>query len=79
MKTHLQTPDLNSASLQQNLQILSCRRVVGVDLERAPYVRDCFVELAGLGEGGGGYIPADATATPAGDFPTSPTDDDIPF
>ncbi|HEY1316076.1 MAG TPA: single-stranded DNA-binding protein [Gaiella sp.] len=29
--------------------------------------------------GGGGYIPADATATPAGDFPTSPTDDDIPF
>jgi single-strand DNA-binding protein len=33
----------------------------------------------GEGGGGGGYIPADATATPAGDFPTSPTDDDIPF
>ena len=34
----------------------------------------------GDGEGGsGGYIPADATPTPAGDFPTSPTDDDIPF
>jgi hypothetical protein len=32
------------------------------------------------GEGGaGGYIPADATPAPAGDFPTSPTDDDIPF
>jgi single-strand DNA-binding protein len=31
------------------------------------------------GGGGGGYIPADATPTPAGDFPTSPTDDDIPF
>jgi single-strand DNA-binding protein len=33
----------------------------------------------GDGGGGGGYIPADATATPAGDFPASPTDDDIPF
>jgi single-strand DNA-binding protein len=33
----------------------------------------------GEGGGGGGYIPADATPTPAGDFPTSPTDDDIPF
>lgn len=31
------------------------------------------------GGGGGGYIPADAPATPAGDFPSSPTDDDIPF
>ena len=32
------------------------------------------------GDGGGaGYIPADASATPAGDFPSSPTDDDIPF
>ncbi len=34
----------------------------------------------GGGEGGGGgYIPADAPATPTGDFPSSPTDDDIPF
>ena len=33
----------------------------------------------GEGGGGGGYIPADATPTPAGDFPTSPTDDDLPF
>ena len=33
----------------------------------------------GGGGGGGGYIPADAPATPAGDFPSSPTDDDIPF
>jgi single-strand DNA-binding protein len=31
------------------------------------------------GDGGGGYIPSDAQATPAGDFPSSPTDDDIPF
>ena len=33
----------------------------------------------GDGGGGGGYIPADAPAAPAGDFPSSPTDDDIPF
>ena len=33
----------------------------------------------GDGDGAGGYIPADAPATPAGDFPSSPTDDDIPF
>jgi len=39
-----------------------------------------FLGSRGDGEGGsGGYIPADATPTPAGDFPTSPTDDDIPF
>jgi len=39
-----------------------------------------FLGARGDGEGGGaGYIPADASATPAGDFPTSPTDDDIPF
>ena len=38
-----------------------------------------FLGGRGDGEGGGGYIPADAAATPAGDFPTSPTDDDIPF
>jgi len=39
-----------------------------------------FLGGRGDGEGGsGGYIPADATPTPAGDFPTSPTDDDIPF
>ena len=38
-----------------------------------------FLGGRGDGEGGGGYIPAEATATPAGDFPTSPTDDDIPF
>ncbi|HEX2303903.1 MAG TPA: single-stranded DNA-binding protein [Gaiella sp.] len=39
-----------------------------------------FLDSRGDGEGGGGsYIPADATATPAGDFPSSPTDDDIPF
>ena len=33
----------------------------------------------GDGGGGGGYIPADAPATPAGDFPSSPTDDDSPY
>jgi len=38
-----------------------------------------FLGGRGDGEGGGGYIPADTTATPAGDFPASPTDDDIPF
>jgi single-strand DNA-binding protein len=39
-----------------------------------------FLDSRGDGEGGGGsYIPADAPATPAGDFPSSPTDDDIPF
>ena len=42
-----------------------------------------FLDSRGDGEGssgaGGGYIPADATASPAGDFPASPTDDDIPF
>ena len=38
-----------------------------------------FLGGRGDGEGGGGYIPAETAATPAGDFPTSPTDDDIPF
>ena len=38
-----------------------------------------FLGGRGDGDGGGGYIPADATAAPAGDFPASPTDDDIPF
>ena len=38
-----------------------------------------FLDSRGDGESGGGYIPADAAATPAGDFPSSPTDDDIPF
>ena len=45
-------------------------------------VADTVQFLGGRGDGeggGGGYIPAEATATPAGDFPTSPTDDDIPF
>jgi len=38
-----------------------------------------FLGGRGDGDGAGGYIPADAPATPAGDFPSSPTDDDIPF
>ena len=39
-----------------------------------------FLDSRGDGEGGGGaYIPADAAPAPAGDFPASPTDDDIPF
>jgi single-strand DNA-binding protein len=43
-------------------------------------VADTVQFLGGRGDGeGGGYIPAETTATPAGDFPTSPTDDDIPF
>ena len=41
-----------------------------------------FLGSRGEGDGGGGgagYIPASAPATPGGEFPTSPTDDDIPF
>ncbi|HEY6075850.1 MAG TPA: hypothetical protein VIV36_03355, partial [Gaiella sp.] len=39
-----------------------------------------FLGSRGEGDGsGGGYIPAAASTAPAGDFPTSPTDDDIPF
>ncbi len=42
-------------------------------------VADTVQFLGSRGDGeGGGYIPAEV-ATPAGDFPTSPTDDDIPF
>ena len=39
-----------------------------------------FLGSRGDGDGGsgGGYIPAEVSA-PAGDFPSSPTDDDIPF
>ena len=42
-------------------------------------VADTVQFLGSRGEGGGGgYIPSEV-ATPAGDFPSSPTDDDIPF
>ena len=39
-----------------------------------------FLDSRGDSDGGsgGGYIPNEV-ATPAGDFPSSPTDDDIPF
>jgi len=39
-----------------------------------------FLDSRADGEsgGGGGYIPSEVGA-PAGDFPSSPTDDDIPF
>ena len=38
-----------------------------------------FLDSRGDAEGGSGsYIPSEV-ATPAGDFPSSPTDDDIPF
>jgi len=37
-----------------------------------------FLDSRGDGEGGGSYIPSEVAA-PAGDFPSSPTDDDIPF
>lgn len=33
----------------------------------------------GSGGGGGGYIPSDTPQPASADFPTSPTDDDIPF
>jgi len=43
-------------------------------------VADTVQFLGSRGDGeGGGYIPSEASATPAGDFPSSPTDDDIPF
>jgi single-strand DNA-binding protein len=43
-------------------------------------VADTVQFLGSRGDGeGGGYIPAEGAATPAGDFPSSPTDDDIPF
>jgi single-strand DNA-binding protein len=43
-------------------------------------VADTVQFLGTRGDGdGGNYIPAEAAATPAGDFPSSPTDDDIPF
>jgi single-strand DNA-binding protein len=43
-------------------------------------VADTVQFLGSRGDGeGGGYIPPEGAATPAGDFPTSPTDDDIPF
>ena len=44
-----------------------------------------FLDSRGDGEGGGGggggsYLPpADSGGSPAADFPSSPTDDDIPF
>jgi single-strand DNA-binding protein len=42
-----------------------------------------FLGSRGDGEGGGaagsGYIPADTAAAPAADFPSSASDDDIPF
>jgi single-strand DNA-binding protein len=76
-------------------QYLSKGRPVGVDgrlewrewetpegnkRQAVEVVADSVQFLGGRGDGeGGGYIPADTTATPAGDFPASPTDDDIPF
>lgn len=38
-----------------------------------------FLDSRSDGEGGGGYIPAEGSSSPAPDFPASPTDDDIPF
>jgi single-strand DNA-binding protein len=36
-------------------------------------------EGGGAAAGGGGYIPADTGSAPAADFPSSASDDDIPF
>jgi len=51
--------------------------------EAVEIVADSVQFLGSRGDGEGaasaGYIPADASGAPAGDFPTSPTDDDIPF
>ena len=39
-----------------------------------------FLDSRGDGDGGGGFIPrGDSTSSGSADFPTSPTDDDIPF
>jgi single-strand DNA-binding protein len=39
-----------------------------------------FLDSRGDGDGGsGGYIPGEVATPAGGDFPTSPTDDDIPF
>jgi single-strand DNA-binding protein len=40
-----------------------------------------FLDSRGEGDGGsgGGYIPSEVTTPAGGDFPSSPTDDDIPF
>ena len=54
----------------------------GTKRQAVEVVADSVQFLGSRGEGdgsGGGYIPAAASTTPAGDFPTSPTDDDIPF
>jgi len=38
-----------------------------------------YLDSRGDAEGGGDFIPAGATSNANADFPTSPTDDDIPF
>ena len=48
--------------------------------EAVEIVADSVQFLGSRGDGeGGGYIPPDAGTTSSGDFPSSPTDDDIPF
>jgi single-strand DNA-binding protein len=74
-------------------QYLSKGRPVGVDgrlewrewetpegnkRQAVEVVADTVQFLGSRGEGEGGYIPSEVAA-PAGDFPSSPTDDDIPF
>jgi single-strand DNA-binding protein len=65
-------------------QYLSKGRPVAVD-GRLEIVAETvqFLGSRGDGEGGGaagsGYIPADTGAAPAADFPSSASDDDIPF
>ena len=54
--------------------------------EAVEIVADTVQFLGGRGDGeggpaggGGGYIPADTGSAPAADFPSSASDDDIPF
>jgi single-strand DNA-binding protein len=54
--------------------------------EAVEIVADSVQFLGGRGDGeggggaaGGGYIPSETPAAPSADFPTSPSDDDIPF
>lgn len=55
--------------------------------EAVEIVADSVQFLGGRGDGeggggaagGGGYLPSETPAAPSADFPTSPSDDDIPF
>lgn len=55
------------------------RQAVEVVAESVQFLGSRGDGEGGGGGGGGGYIPSDTPAATSADFPTSPTDDDIPF